>query len=310
MTTAEGSAMYQPQSGYEAVFQTNQRRQSQESRLVLDAAGIAAETIFHEGVWILLVKQADAAIAATELQEYQHENPPRAPVARTPRPRREGALAGVCVYAGTIILIAIQNAQSAYGFDWQAAGRVHAAKVMAGQWWRTVTALTLHGDIGHLAGNIVFGIVFGLLAGRILGGGVAWLAILLAGALGNGMNAWIQDPAHLSIGASTSVFAALGVLVSHALRGRAKQTEPERPLKRWSPLIGGIALLGFTGVGGENTDVAAHFTGFVAGMLLGWAGSRLPNHWLASQQVQWTAAVLSIAIVVVAWCYALFQPAL
>ena len=52
--------------------------------------------------------------------------------------------------------------------------------------------------------------------------------------------------------------------------------EAPAPLRRGSgwrrgvaPLFAGFALVVWTGTGGENTDVAAHFTGFGAGVALG-----------------------------------------
>ena len=73
-----------------------------------------------------------------------------------------------------------------------------------------MTALGLHADSVHLAGNLVFGLVFGFLAGERLGWGLAWFGMLLAGALGNTLNAFVQAPDHTSVGASTAVFATLG----------------------------------------------------------------------------------------------------
>lgn len=122
-------------------------------------------------------------------------------------------------------------------------------------------------------------------------------------ALGNYINAWVQPATHSSIGASTAVFAALGVLVSHSLHHWGDDDRHKR-LKRWSPLIGGVVLLGLTGVGGERTDVAAHVTGFVAGMLMGWVGCRLPDRWLASTVVQQLAGVTAVVIVTTAWVVA------
>jgi membrane associated rhomboid family serine protease len=75
----------------------------------------------------------------------------------------------------------------------------------------------------------------------------------------------------------------------------------DKPVRRWSPLIGGVLLLAFTGVGGERTDVAAHLTGFLAGMLIGWVGCRLPDHWLASRRVQKSAGIATIAMIAAAW---------
>lgn len=291
--------MYKPPPGYETVFATRHRDECQKSRLVLEAAGISAEAGYREGLWLLVVQAADLAKATAELEAYREENPDPSAQSNTAVPVYGGAVAGVVVYAGIIILIFIWTAHSAFGLQWLAVGRMQAGNVMAGESWRTVTALTLHLDVGHILSNLVFGIVFGLLAGHVLGGGVAWLTIVVAGALGNFMNAAVQAPTHSSIGASTAVFAALGVIVSHALRPRS--TARERPLRRWSPLIGGVLLLALTGVGGERTDVVAHLTGFLAGMLMGWLGCGLPEHWLAGVTVQKCAGAVTVTIVVLAW---------
>lgn len=274
-----------------------------ESHLVLDAAGISSEVRHWDGWWLLVVNRDDLEISAAELDDYRRENPVRSTRASEEVPVYGGAAAAVFVYAGIIIFIAIMNAPWAFDLNLLPVGRMQAGSVMAGESWRTVTALTLHLDAGHIIANLVFGAVFGYLAGQVLGGGVAWLVIVTAGALGNFMNALVQAPTHSSIGASTAVFAALGVIVSHALRRWGD--DRERPLRRWSPLIGGVVLLAFTGVGGERTDVAAHVTGFLAGLLLGWVGCGLPHRWLASREVQKWAGFATIAIVSTAWIIAL-----
>ena len=85
-------------------------------------------------------------------------------------------------------------------WDWRGAGALHAAAVLDGDWWRTVTALTLHGDLGHLLGNTLFGIVFGWFIGRYLGSGFGWLLIVAAGAIANYCNAMLQPEAFRAIG--------------------------------------------------------------------------------------------------------------
>jgi hypothetical protein len=70
-------------------------------------------------------------------------------------------------------------------------------------------------------------------------------------------------------------------------------------------LIGGLVLFGLTGVGGERTDVMAHATGFLAGLLLGWIGCRLPARWLGNSGVQWAAGLAALAVVGIAWQSAL-----
>lgn len=291
--------MVEPPSGYETLLQTNQRAECSESRLVLSAVGIPSQTGYRDGVWRLYVRPQDAQRAAAELEAFHLENPVEAEPAAAPPAVLEGATVGILAYAAVLTLVAAYAAHRTYGLEWLSAGEMQAGLVLDGQLWRIVTALTLHLDAGHIGSNLVFGAVFGLLAGRAMGGGVAWLVIVVAGALGNGMNAMVQPATHTSIGASTAVFAALGLLVAHALRNRGPVRETL--LKRWSPLIGGVVLLAMTGVGGERTDVMAHMTGFVAGVLMGWLASCLPMAWLTNVVVQRVAGVATIALVVVAW---------
>lgn len=295
--------MDKPPPGYETVYKTRHRDECLKLRLVLDAAGIFAEAGYRDGWWLLVVNHADLESSAAELEAYQQENP--APLAdqSSTVPVYRGAGEAVVVYAALIIAVFVLTHVSAFGVEWLSVGRMQAGKVTAGESWRTMTALTLHLDVGHLLSNVVFGLVFGFLAGRVLGGGVAWLTIVVAGALGNFINALVQEPSHSSIGASTAVFAALGVIVSHALRPRSSSSD--RPLRRWSPLIGGVLLLAFTGVGGERTDVVAHVTGFSAGLIIGWIGSGLPARWLASRAVQQTAGIVTVTMIVLAWIVAI-----
>lgn len=299
-------AMSDSKPGFVTLLKTRQRRECMKLRLVLDAAGIPADAIHRDRWWYLIVVDQHESIALSELDAYRQENPAPAPVAESATPRFEGAATGVFVYATVITIVFLLSVTRAYELNWYEAGTMQAGKVVDGAYQRTATALTLHVDGVHLVSNLVFGSVFGLLAGRVLGGGVAWLAILLAGSLGNLINALVQSPEHRSLGASTAVFAALGVIVSHALRP-ARPTQ-EKALRRWSPLIGGVLLLAFTGVGGERTDVAAHGTGFFAGLLIGWFGSRLPNRLLARRTVQLSSGFLAIVTLVIAWLCAFTLP--
>jgi membrane associated rhomboid family serine protease len=189
------------------------------------------------------------------------------------------------------------------GADWFDRGRAQAGLMSGGEWWRAVTALTLHVDSRHLLGNLLFGSVLGFLAAQGLGGGGAWLAIVVGGALGNVVNALLQDPAHSAVGASTAVFAALGTLVALALRyNREREVSAAR---RWSPLVAGLLLLGWTGMGGERTDVWAHVAGLATGMLVGAVCGFAPPGLLERRGVQGIAWLLAALIVLVAWGLAL-----
>lgn len=275
-----------------------------ELRLVLSAVGIQADVV-RNSIWTLEVAEEDFILAQAEVIQYQAERRQDAQEQRNRSATRtfqfSGAGWGVLAYIIALVLVECGAILQAFEQDWMASGRLVAGEVMSGHWWRTFTALTLHADAEHLFSNLLFGTVFGFLAGRLYGSGVAWCAIVLSGALGNFMDAAVQNAQHASIGASTAVFAALGLMVSHALYPSDKE---QSRFKRWSPLIAGIALLGFTGTGGEQTNVLAHVTGFFAGVIIGFALRQVPARRLNEPLVQYIAGTLSVTLLVVAWAFA------
>jgi membrane associated rhomboid family serine protease len=91
--------------------------------------------------------------------------------------------------------------------------------------------------------------------------------VLLAGIGGNWMNAAAHQAFHSSIGASTAVFGALGLLCGPAVVRRRRSGLRGRMLL--TPLAAGLGLIAMLGVGGVRTDIWAHLFGFIAGVLLG-----------------------------------------
>ncbi len=254
--------MEDPQFEIDSLYGSRSKKRCMEHALVLQAVGIRCEVLPRDGEFALVVHARDADRAREQLRLYQHENrstPPRF----DPRLGVHDGLVCACLYGVTILLIDILQRNHAFSLDWWGAGMSNAGLIREGEWWRTVTALALHADTIHLAGNLVFGLVFGFLAGQLLGWGLAWSGMLFAGALGNVLNAFVQAPGHTSIGASTAVFATVGILAAYTWKRRPT------PVNRWVPLGGGVALLVFLGVGGERTDVFAHFAGFGSGCLFG-----------------------------------------
>ena len=154
-----------------------------------------------------------------------------------------------------------------FSTEWWNAGSAQAGLILDGAWWRAFTALGLHAYIGHLAANLVMGGILVLLLSERLGTGLTWLAILLAGGAGNALNAWVQSANHTSVGASTGVFTALGLLATQSWK--RDTVNGLRGLRCFLPLAGAVIFLSFLGVGGERTDVTAHIFGFVISVLLG-----------------------------------------
>ncbi|MGI9238042.1 MAG: rhomboid family intramembrane serine protease [Woeseiaceae bacterium] len=248
------------------VFESRNRQSCSDRALVLASARIPHQMI-DDGVSAALVVPAEySGLAIDELRLYDDENPPFRPKL-TKKISYQDAVPGVAGYVLVISLIAWLSGYSAFGHDWFDTGRVDGALIRGGEWWRTITALTLHSGAKHIIGNLVFGVLFGLFAGRLMGSGVAWLAIVAAAASGNAINTLLLESTHRSVGASTAVFAALGLVAGFVWRG--KFMAQDRWSYRYGPIVGGLALLMFTGTGGPNTDIGAHLLGFVCGFLTG-----------------------------------------
>jgi membrane associated rhomboid family serine protease len=269
-----------------------------ELALVLTARGVPYQRQLVLSGWELWVPLGHAPAAATELTLYKHENARQ--IGSRPLDEVGAGRAGVLWYVATLLAVFFALYAGLFDRDWLSAGRLDAGPLLAGEWWRAVTALTLHVELAHLGGNLAFGAFFGYFVGRYLGHGVGWLAVLLAASTANAINAWVQSPVHRSIGASTAVFAALGLLVAYTWRRGFLRDTPWRA--RIAPIVAGLGLLAFTGTAGENTDLGAHLFGFLAGLGLGGAlGHFVPVAWLKSVRVQRVCGALAALLLVAAW---------
>ena len=267
---------------------------------MLEARGIEHEVRESGDSAVLSVPPPLVHRAYDEISRYSAErNVPRsAPSLIEPF---SGAAIGAVGYALILLLTAYCAGIGLFGADWLSLGALDAA---AGrEWWRALTALTLHLDQEHLMGNLLFGVVAGMAAGRLLGPGVAWASILGAGALANYVEILIAPATHRAVGASTAVFAALGLLAGLAWRQRL--TLRERRWYRWAPLIAGICLLTLLGAGNEHVDVLGHALGFLFGVGVGWLYARAGIPRNRGKRLQIATGIGAVLLVCAAWLWAL-----
>jgi rhomboid protease GluP len=164
----------------------------------------------------------------------------------------------------------------------------------------------------HLLMNLGAGAAIGLLASRQIGTGHAWLLTVLGAGLANLVEALFSMPGYQSVGASTAVFATLGLLAAHSWRTRRIASHPT--LRRWAPLIAGAALLGLLGTGASDqvaetgTDLIAHVFGFVTGCILGILIARPELSIRANKVPQWISGTLALVLIAGAWGLALNFP--
>jgi len=223
------------------------------------------------GQYSLQAEPAAAPQIASELHAYESEKT----ISRPAPPERElfRFSAGWEVYG--IWMLALIGC-----FLWQQdhpsfAGRAASSSIgLIGhrEWWRPFTALFLHADVPHLLGNLLSGLFFGTLVARSIGPWRGWAIILACGTAGNILTSALTWPdSFTSIGASTAVFGALGILSGLGFAGmlRARLHLPWARIA--APVLAGIVLLGWLGGGSENgnTDVLGHVFGFSSGLTAG-----------------------------------------
>ena len=284
------------------VFRSLRMPDCDQQTLILSAVGIHSWTVVRGGMFVVVVPEESASLARHHLVAVAQEAAAPVHVPKLPK-LRPRAWSGSIIYALVMIVVAYAAGSGLFGLDWLETGALNGAIPSTYEWWRVVTALTLHGDVGHLLSNLTFGIVLGYLASRSMGSGVAWAGILVGAMMGNTLDALWMPEEQRSIGASTAVFATLGILSAYAWT--LETASNLRWAKRLGPLIAGVMLLGFLGAGGERTDVVAHVTGFVSGCLLGFVLGKIPERRFDSRALQLTTGALTFATIAVAWWFAL-----
>jgi membrane associated rhomboid family serine protease len=245
------------------------RREVQLWALVLESRYVPCRMVRKEAGWLLMVPPVYHEIALEELRLFEQENRDWPPVPPKPRPLADNTLATLSI----LLLVATfhnitQLDCSLFGaapIDWFGLGSADASRILEGEWWRAITALTLHSGLKHLLGNLLIGGVFIAFLCHELGSGLAWCLLLASGVSGNLANAWLQSLPHDSVGASTLVFGAVGLLGSIRMARERGLARSRLPL----PLAGALALLAFLGTEGERTDLGAHLFGFAFGVVIG-----------------------------------------
>jgi membrane associated rhomboid family serine protease len=284
------------------VFRSLRRPACDERAFVLTAVLIDNEIIEEPAGFALCVSQRQAAHAAHHLHQYDEER-------RRPRPRLPlivqypNAWRGSVVYAAVLVLVAIAAAMHTFARNMFDAGAVHGDMLSMGEWWRAFTALSLHWDLEHLVGNLGAGTVFGFFAARQLGNGRSWLLVLLAAGLANLIEVTLMADNYISAGASTAVFATVGLLAAHTWRTRRGLGLPG--WRQAAPLIGGLLLLAWLGTEGENTDVLSHALGFACGALAGLVAGTRRGAQMLERVPQTLAGAITLGWLSTCWWLAL-----
>jgi hypothetical protein len=149
------------------------------------------------------------------------------------------------------------------------------------------------------------GIWLGYLAGRRLGYGIAWMLIVTGAGLANLIEGLGAPLTHRAVGASTAVFATLGLLAAYSWVERYHVPQPWA--LKWGPLVAGVILLGWAGSEGENTDLIAHVAGFTVAALLGAVAALPVIRAPLARMPQWVGGGIALGSIALAWGLAVWS---
>lgn len=280
-------------------------RREQDWDLVLEARGIPFREQWDASGLRLLVPGRRLEEAVAELLAFERENKP-APTLLNRVVRRSGPGVWLGLGIEAALFFASQNGLPGFPAP-ETAGGGDTGLILKGEWWRAVTALTLHADAAHLLSNLSLGSLFALLCAAETGAGVSFGLLAASGFMGNLVKALVQGPGHRFIGSSTAVFGLVGAVCAikavRRLRGQGGLTGD------LAPLTVGFLFLALFGSGdaesGRLIDLAGHLFGFASGLALGAAAAWAlgPSH-APPKTLDRLAGAAAGGLVVVAWAVA------
>jgi membrane associated rhomboid family serine protease len=269
--------------------------------LVLSARGIEHQLDPASGA--VLVRPQDGSLAISEITAFEKENLHWPPPPNYTRPMPHTDNPPTLLMIGGLIVFYTVTGPWFPDNPWFLAGAIDSSKILKqGQWWRLVTAMTLHADQMHLVGNCVIGAFMVHLLSKTTGYGIGWLALFLSGMAANLLNIILRDTPHYSVGFSTAIFAAIGILCGQELAYRKSSVIRQLLL----PLGAGAGLLAMLGSEGRQTDLGAHLFGLGCGLACGALLQTVRLNLQAdNHRLQQVLFVLTLALIVGCWLLAL-----
>ena len=291
-------------SGWQAIignYPTS--REAHEAGLAILAAGKPYWVYPIEGRYVVVVAREHADDLRKELEIAERKNrfwPPPPLDMPTSSTRKTPTL------VSNILLIAVFYFQNRFPHIESLGMNSSQAVMQDHHWWRSVTAITLHADIGHLIGNLATLSIFAFLCCLSMGNGIAWLSILLGAGLANFANAWMHSAESFnSLGASTAVFTALGLLAGLPLATLLKTRKAVSSRDWIVPFFGGCVIFAWMGGGPLPVDVGGHLLSFAIGTLLAFPAAMIAGSVRNRPFPQMLALALSALSVSGCWLLAL-----
>jgi rhomboid protease GluP len=164
-----------------------------------------------------------------------------------------------------------------------------APYILAGQWWRLVTAMFLHAGLLHIGMNMWCLVDLGPQVESLFGTTKFTVLYLATGVAGFVLSTW-WSPFGVSVGASGAIMGLIGILIGASFHHGQLGKEIRSQLWRW---VIYIAIFGIF----FAVDNAAHFGGLGAGLALGYFIPEGEPATRPSENLWNTLAVLSVLVI-------------
>ncbi len=143
-------------------------------------------------------------------------------------------------------------------------GALSRDAVLAGEWWRLVTAVFLHGGVDHILGNAIALFVLGMVCEHAFGR-VQFVSLFVLSGIAGSVVSMLTSPGP-SVGASGAIFGLQGAAVVLFRRHRERLLVRDRRIGVVL-IVWGIYTIAL-GVLTPYVDNGAHIGGFLGGALL------------------------------------------
>lgn len=161
--------------------------------------------------------------------------------------------------------------------------------ILAGQWWRLVTAIFLHAGLLHIGMNMWCLVDLGPEVESLFSTTKFTVLYMVTGVAGFVLSLW-WSPFGLSVGASGAIMGLIGILIGASFHHGHLGKEYRSQLWRW---VIYIAIFGIF----FAVDNAAHIGGFVTGLALGYFVPEGEPATRPGENLWNTLAVLSVLII-------------
>lgn len=285
------------------VFETDDHELLTSCSLVLSAVNIQHAVITDIPPYSISVSLDEKERAIRNLRSYIEENKNWPPQKDIEEHHEVTSQPPTFLVIGALVLFYWVTGPWSEKSPWFAHGAGSAdAILVSGEYFRLITALTLHADIVHLLGNCLFGGFLIHFFCKSVGTGIGLFAILFSATSGNYINVLFHGGSHNFVGFSTAVFSTIGMLSMMRYRINKKLTS----YHVFAPLMAGVALLAMTGSAGERTDLGAHFFGLICGFATGYVlNSTIIEKFGRSSFLQTVFLILTSFLVYGSWQIAL-----